>query len=238
MIIKILPLLLVVFLGFLAYRYYKSLSPSQRKPFLIKYVVYALIALLLLAVITGRIHWLGAVVAGVLGLLKFGASTFLRFLPFLRFFQQNQVFGDPKFNTQHLEVTLSMRSGAMTGKVISGKFEGRDIFSLSSGELDELETQLKQQDLRSYYLLRVIRQRQKGQSESADQDYTSARVGDPSVEEAEQILGLSSGYTKKEVELSYKRLMQKLHPDRGGNDYLASRVNIARDIIIKHLDKK
>lgn len=237
MIFKLVPFLILGFLAYLAYRYYRSLSPEQRKPFIIKYAVYGVIALLLLAVVTGRIHWLGAVLAGAIGLLKVGAATFFRFLPFLRFFQKNRVFGDPKFKTQHLEVVYNMQTGAIAGKVIAGEFAGRDITSLDENEIDKLEQSLKETDTRSYYLLRVIRQRREGTQQS-ENTFNAAQVGDPSIEEAEQILGLDQGYSKKDIDLSYKRLMHKLHPDRGGNNYLASRVNTARDILLKHLDKK
>jgi len=224
-------------LAYLAYRYYLSLPKTKRKPFIIKYAVYAAIAVLILAVVSGRIHWLGAVLAAGLGLLKVGTSSFLRFLPFLRFFQKNNVFGDPKFKTQHLEITFFMQNGSMEGKIIAGEFEGMSILSLDESQLDTLEQSYKGTDSRSYYLLRVIRQRLNANSSNSKTDYSSAHIGDPSVEEAEQILGLSTNYTKKDVDLSYKRLMQKLHPDRGGNDYLASRVNIARDVLLKKLDK-
>ena len=37
---------------------------------------------------------------------------------------------------------------------------------------------------------------------------------------------------KEAVIKAHKRLIQKLHPDRGGNDYLAAKVNAARDKLI------
>ena len=51
--------------------------------------------------------------------------------------------------------------------------------------------------------------------------------------EARNILGVSSNATTKEIQTAYHQLMQKLHPDVGGNDYFASQLNRARDILLK-----
>ena len=50
--------------------------------------------------------------------------------------------------------------------------------------------------------------------------------------EALAILGLSASATREEIIAAHRRLIQKLHPDRGGSDYLASQLNKARDTLI------
>lgn len=53
-------------------------------------------------------------------------------------------------------------------------------------------------------------------------------------EEAWQLLGLQPGAAREEIIQAHKRLIQKLHPDRGGNDYLAAKLNAARDLLLGH----
>jgi hypothetical protein len=53
-------------------------------------------------------------------------------------------------------------------------------------------------------------------------------------EEAWQLLGLQPGASREDIIQSHKRLIQKLHPDRGGNDYLAAKLNAARDLLLGH----
>lgn len=53
-----------------------------------------------------------------------------------------------------------------------------------------------------------------------------------SAEEAMEVLGLKPGYTKEEVKMAHRRMMQKVHPDRGGSDYLAAQINKAKDTLL------
>ena len=50
--------------------------------------------------------------------------------------------------------------------------------------------------------------------------------------EAYAVLGLQAGASEQEIRLAYTRLMRAAHPDAGGSDWLASRINQARDILL------
>ena len=50
--------------------------------------------------------------------------------------------------------------------------------------------------------------------------------------EAYEVLGLKPGADPDEVHAAHRRLMRMAHPDTGGSDWLASRINQARDVLL------
>ena len=50
--------------------------------------------------------------------------------------------------------------------------------------------------------------------------------------EAYDLLGLKPGASEDDIKAAHKRLMKDFHPDKGGTDYLAAKINQAKDVLL------
>lgn len=50
--------------------------------------------------------------------------------------------------------------------------------------------------------------------------------------EAYDVLGLKSGASEEDIRAAHLRLMKKVHPDKAGTDWLARKINAARDLLL------
>jgi len=57
-------------------------------------------------------------------------------------------------------------------------------------------------------------------------------ISDINREDAAAILGVDASASDEEVLIAHKRLMNKIHPDKGGSDVLAAQINTARDVML------
>jgi hypothetical protein len=83
-------------------------------------------------------------------------------------------------------------------------------------------------------LLEAYLDRTQGDSwrdENTSEPSNVAPQGPLSTDQALQILGLEKNASLDEIQDAHRRLIQKLHTDRGGTDYLAALINEARDTL-------
>lgn len=58
------------------------------------------------------------------------------------------------------------------------------------------------------------------------------------VEEARRLLGVSEDASLADIREAHRRLITKVHPDTGGSQELATRVNAARDSLVAEMNRK
>lgn len=141
----------------------KARYQEQGRPFAVKATLVACALLLIGLAATGRVHWLGALLASALAGMRFLLPIIFKSLPLLAPFLKRAKAeqGDNNAN-------------ANTG---------------SSSDMTETE--------------------------------------------AFAVLGLDHNATEEEIIMAHRRLIQKLHPDTGGNEYLATQLNIAKEVLLK-----
>jgi hypothetical protein len=146
-----------------------------------------------------------------------------------------------RVDTGWLEMELDHDSGEMQGTVQRGTFAGRGLDSMSLDELlhllDELGADPDSVRVLESYLDRMHGPSWRGDDGEAEAQFGAHRRprqdGAMTEDEALEVLGLEPGATAKEVKEAHRRLMGKLHPDRGGSTYLAAKLNQAKDFLLK-----
>jgi hypothetical protein len=139
--------------------------------------------------------------------------------------------------TPYLRMSLDHETGTMAGTVLAGRFEGMRLAELTTADLVALLRECRAADAEGARLLESYLDRLHPEWRDdigAGQSAPSRGGSDMSVAEAYEILGLQPGADEAAITAAYHRLMMQLHPDHGGTDYLATKINRARDILLKH----
>jgi hypothetical protein len=129
-------------------------------------------------------------------------------------------------------------SGDMDGSVVKGKFEGQRLSSLLLAQLIQLAQECRMDNDSLQVLEAYLDRMHPDWREEADEDSgqsVSLEESAMTKELALEILGLSGSVNKEDVTTAHRKLMQKMHPDRGGTDYLAKKINTAKDYLIEHI---
>src|SRR5882757_1122878 len=146
-----------------------------------------------------------------------------------------------KVETPFLRMNLDHDTGTMEGTILRGRFAGMRLEELAPADLLALLRECRAEDEEGARLLEAYLDRVRPDwrdelagERTAGTGRGNARPtsGDMSVEEAYAILGLSPGADAEAIKDAHRRLMVKLHPDHGGSDYLATKINRARDVLL------
>jgi hypothetical protein len=161
----------------------------------------------------------------------------IRVLPFLNKLRQQQSAqqGESAIQTDHLSATLDHASGLIEGEIVEGPHKGWLLSELSINELEVLLEHYQTADEESAELLQAYIDQRTQQANDAEEERSEAQreaAVDSSRAEALATLGLTEDASEEEIVAAHRSLIQKLHPDRGGNDFLAAKINQAKDILL------
>jgi hypothetical protein len=171
---------------------------------------------------------LGIFGLGLLGWIPFGIPKFSQRA-------QKSAGQISRVRSAFLEMELDHDSGTMRGRIIAGSRQGAALETLDvktlAGLLDEFDEESRA------LLVAYLDRRDAGWSEYAQVHAAAGRAaassGKMTEQEAYQILGVQPGASAAAITHAHRTLMKKLHPDQGGSNYLAARVNEAKEILFR-----
>ncbi len=220
------------------------------KPVLIASAV--LLGVLVIGMMSNRIHPLAAVGTAILPFLK----RLLAMLPLLAF---SQLFGNPlgaMFNrarfrqfdnasndgagseasTSELSMSLDHESGNMGGTVLNGKYANKDLNELDDIEIADLYHSLREEESKRLLEAYISRHRPDlGDQNQSDGNQESRSQEQMTAQRAADILGVEPTSSRDEIVEAHRRLIQHLHPDQGGSSYLAAEINEARRVLLENI---
>lgn len=139
-----------------------------------------------------------------------------------------------------LEMILDHDTGEMDGRILAGRFEGHMLSQITLADLLLVAEDFRDDEESLRLLESYLDRAHSGWREDVDdgpseREGPAPRSGSMSTQEAYEILGLEPGASEAEVTSAHRRLIKQVHPDLGGSDALAAKINEAKDLLLgKH----
>jgi hypothetical protein len=148
--------------------------------------------------------------------------------------------------TRFLRMSLDHDSGELDGMILEGPRAGARLAETSLADLLDLLMLCRKSDPQSAQVLEAYLDRAHpdwrvqaggagGASEGGARHGGGRGGGDGgrmTPQEAYEILGLEPGASENDIKAAHHRLIASLHPDKGGTNYLAAKVNQARQVLL------
>jgi hypothetical protein len=145
---------------------------------------------------------------------------------------------DSSVETRLLRMTLDHAMGTMDGLVREGKMRGRKLSELGLDALLDLLAEARLEDPDSAPLLEAFLDRaapdwrSHSGAASGEAPPASPARGGMTRAEAARLLGVAEDADEGTIKAAHRRLMMKVHPDHGGTDELAARLNDAKRALL------
>jgi hypothetical protein len=232
---RLFLLIAVVAVFYLLLRRIAAMPPHRRRSEYLKLGLGTALVVTALLALAGKMHWLGAAITGLLVAARQALPVIIRLFPLLGSLRSGNSSASRRstVSTRFLRMHLDHDTGQLSGEVVEGSYRDWQLDEMSREQLEELSDHCRREDPESLQLLEGYLEQRFGQDfDSATAEAQRPPPGGMSRSEAYDILGLADGADKDAIVAAHRSLMQKLHPDRGGSDYLAAKINQAKDLLL------
>lgn len=235
---RVILLLVIVFTLVVLVRRAQQQPPHKRRAAYLQIIVGSAVIGVVILTLMGKMHWVGAALTGLLVAARQLLPVLVRLLPALGGLRASGARSSSKQSevaSRIIKMTLDHDSGELSGVVLESTFKGWLLSELNRQQLDELLSYCQHEDTDSAQLLASYLE-QRFPEDAQDREETN-RGGEngaspSSRAEALAVLGLQDDATEEDIIAAHRALIQKCHPDRGGNDYLAAKINQAKDQLL------
>ena len=244
MMFRLLALFLLPIMAFFAAKSISqkfSLTARQNQ---VLFLIMAALLIVAVLVAMGRLpaQFILAPLGGLGAFLIRFLPTLMRLLPFWQMVMTRRATSQPKrsgqtstIRTEFLEMVLDHDSGEMSGTVLTGQHKGQHLNDMTLeallGLLLECQPDSDSQQVLEAYLDRH-HENWREQASATSRVPPSDAEAPMSRQLALEILGLTDTASEADILHAHREMMRRLHPDRGGSDYLAKKINAAKDYLM------